>query len=1405
MLPLSLFSVSALTHNKIKRYTNNNDLYKQNNYYDVLNNESLLKTFFNNLNFKRNTREKALSYDPNKYSNGTNNNYRVFAITTDPLGISSHYTNPADHIKISLNKDIIANSYNETSNKTYNDLIFSNYVEDYDKYYFSDNFPSHLNIKYFYKKYDDGYWQDDYWIPNIVEKWYTDQILPTNTFKINYVNKDIFDSLIKMHSYKINSFKNILNFNKEITLENVEIDKNLSDQYKQKYFYNKFDISTKDEINIDFNLTKWHGIDINDTISLIKFLSNNEQFKHIETLFKLFNIKNKNERILIESDTMGNLNTPIDKSIFIGGTSNFNKVQNKLALANKTYEFGNFKLEISYKIKPNREGTLFNLIFFIKNIFYKNTNITDSLREGIYNETKNWSFVNNFQAPNNRENVRKIYLMFYKLLSFEYDGYEGYNVIENIPISFIPSNIYETYGENGFASRLTFKYGLVVNKRSLFDIQNSTIFDFSKQVEVDKPIKLEDASGNYGGKWLINSPLKVEFMANKQESEVLFINNQKIDVLNRHFWYDLKDLRNSADDNERIALNSEDANKPQSELNDTNSRKKNEYIIEIRKYKDNSNNSGEPTHTYKIKFVIVEQSLNQTFKWFAWNPENNPDQKELITKNLEKDGKEVLDKNGIPIPNPKYDEALDKETGTKKQIIWIPKNTLFSNITKHLKFWYPNIDNLNDFGIFAEASVLGKGALRNLIVDKHIDKNKITYFKVQIYSKASNKWINNDELKIEELNANDATSQNAYMSEEGIWLIGSNSIGSISNLKLIIIDKDNSPRNYFLDELKNKLDNNGLSLDKKFEKFWSSTLGINFKFYLLNEKLYNEEQINKINYDDLIPIYNEYVSSSWQYSDLPQIDKSIDIFNDFIWSKLENLNGLTDKQKIKEKVLNYINTNLNDNSLTKNLIKERDYYIYEFTNINDENSFLNELARVSILGTENNKTYKGIKLTLIGKGIYANSKKEIYFKNEAWHIYEPPIDLNSLNITNELVLNISKKFFENKNIPEDVVDQKYRNAISNAIITFINNELNNYKNLTKANGKEIEILLNKDIKINNLNEVIAYLMRGKILKDPINLELSGINANLLNTKTIAIKNIGDGGKFNLQNLSYLFLEYKHILEETNPNNLVKLIKEKIIEIANKLFLEYDKDYSIYLIKYPFYFIDLVVDLNQLDKMSNQFKLKIKEIQEYIDSHKTFEYENKIINVECIPTDMNFLNLINKNKENINDELIRNIINNNLNINIFYKLITILPKSNKTSNFAYINFFNKVNREYKIDQDPAWEEIKPNISEDKENNLKKHVKTWWFGLLMSLLVIGLLIEIIFLIKFIYSKYGGTFGKNVKHKKHKKNSTKKENTKAEKDDLDTDKNDQINEKSNTNNMDKKIVNPIKNNKIIRRKSK
>ncbi|MGC7165096.1 Mbov_0399 family ICE element protein, partial [Metamycoplasma hominis] len=159
---------------------------------------------------------------------------------------------------------------------------------------------------------------------------------------------------------------------------------------------------------------------------------------------------------------------------------------------------------------------------------------------------------------------------------------------------------------------------------------------------------------------------------------------------------------------------------------------------------------------------------------------------------------------------------------------------------------------------------------------------------------------------------------------------------------------------------------------------------------------------------------------------------------------------------------------MSSNTLTKNLIENKDWFISEFSNITEENKFLEELANVSIYGTEQNQNYEGVKLTLIGKGLYANSRKEIYFRNEAWHVYNPPIDLSTLDIQNEFILNVSKKSFEEKNIPEDVVDERYRKAIEKEVINFITNQLLQYQLKTKSSGKEIEMLLNKDVEIANL-------------------------------------------------------------------------------------------------------------------------------------------------------------------------------------------------------------------------------------------------------------------------------------------------------------------------------------------------
>ena len=1348
----SLFSISLAK-------SRNNDYYNQTNKYSFLNNQKLLESLFTNLNFNRNDYQNNFEFN-NNFKSETNNPYK------DQKFINANKWN---------------NNFEASANKledTYNQNPFGDYKADV----FNTTYKSDLNIPSELKKYvnkishgepehiDDpdpnGGPGWDGWSDGTIN-----QTIKKENYRLHWINRYKFSSLTKDYDIKINKFKNIISYS-DRDRDSKFIAKKAKYTKHNEYatLYDRFHLQCNDRIDVNFNLTKWNKLELDDAYELIKYFTKLNSFNHLKTFLEAFNLKNINQRITLESDTMGDLSTPIDTNTFIGGKSNLDKLKSMISNLEKTTEFGNFKLKYGYDVKVNQDGKSFNLIFKVKQIIYNGQDITEEFKKSIAKEVKgwikkngkmnNWSFSNNFQSPENKEKSRKLYQMFYEVLN------EGQNVINNIPVAFKPSSIYDTYGEKGFKSRLFFKYGKVINQRSLYDIQKDPNFDITKQVETDKPKELEPASGNYGGKWLINSPLQVEFIANREESEVLYVNGQKIDVLNRHFKYHLKDLRSSANDEERIPLDEKDKNKPQSELNETNSRKKNEYIIEVRKYKSGSNNSGEPISTYKIKFLIVEQNLNQSLKWFAWNPDNNPGQKELISPELTKDGKVLTDKDGNPLKNPKYDEAIDPNTGTKKQIVWIPKSTLQQKITEKLKFWYPKIDILNDYGLFAEASVLGKGALRNLIVDKNVIKNSnVKYYKCKLYDKLTNRWLKNDELDIQELSPENGTSQNAYMSEEGIWMVWASSNGSISNVKLAIIDENNTPKNYFLDELKNKFDDKNIELVKKFELFWNSTLGAYFKNWLVNIKYLDEERIKKLSYDSLLPLYNEYVNSSWEFYNPSEIDKTIDIFNDFKWSKLPNLNGLTNKKAIKELVLDYIRRNMKSNKLTKNLIEGKDWFIQEFTNINDETEFLNKLAKVSLYGTNENNLYDGIKLTLIGKGLYANSKKEIYFKNEAWHIYEPPIDLSKLDIRDNFTFNISKQTYEGKNIPEEVADENYRKAIESQVLNFIKHQLLDYQKKTKALGKEIEMELGKDLEIANFNEVIAHLMRGKALDKPIELKLKGKNANLYNYKLISFRNLGEGGKFNLRNLSYVLMENRNILKETNH----KKIKEKIIEIikeaAKKLGLEIDKDFKIFAINSDVYWLELVSKYNDPKlKENKEFYDKLLKALEELKKRKTFKYLDKDTLIEFEPKDKELKQQLENYKDNIIEELLREINNNGLNEQVLFKKFVLLP-TERTKGFGYGYMINRINKAYNPAKDPEWKP-NPNPSDDddivnpgskkpKDKGFKKIAKTWWFPLIMIISVIGLLIGAIFLIKTLLRKYGWSFGKRSRKNRAIKN--------------------------------------------------
>ncbi|UTO25605.1 hypothetical protein NMG93_01840 [Metamycoplasma hyosynoviae] len=106
----------------------------------------------------------------------------------------------------------------------------------------------------------------------------------------------------------------------------------------------------------------------------------------------------------------------------------------------KVVEFNNFKVKYGYDVIVNPDAKSFNLVFKVKQIFYKDKDITKTFKEAIAKEVKgwikrkgkmnNWSFSNNFQSPENKEKSRKLYQMFYEVL------FDEQNVINNIPVAF---------------------------------------------------------------------------------------------------------------------------------------------------------------------------------------------------------------------------------------------------------------------------------------------------------------------------------------------------------------------------------------------------------------------------------------------------------------------------------------------------------------------------------------------------------------------------------------------------------------------------------------------------------------------------------------------------------------------------------------------------------------------------------------------------------------------------------------------------------------------------------------------------------------------------------------------------------------------------------------------------------
>ncbi|UZQ30539.1 MAG: hypothetical protein OHM56_03125 [Spiroplasma phoeniceum] len=333
--------------------------------------------------------------------------------------------------------------------------------------------------------------------------------------------------------------------------------------------------------------------------------------------------------------------------------------------------------------------------------------------------------------------------------------------------------------------------------------------DSTKGMIIDTPDILDrpDPSKNYGGTLRYHTTASIEFDSLLNNTEWLEINGTKIDVLYNKFSATLLDNRVSGEKN-------------------------NTYDI-IAYHKDDKYKA-----QYEIKVVIETLVPDLKLKWYAWDPDKNPEQNILITPNLP-DGK----------PNPKYDKEINADTGTKTQIIWVKNKSLvpfaLDPLDKNGNVIDPNKNPEEyDLGFIAEGAFAGKGVNQTFN-----DSNILSVYRQGVQNTLEPFNNPNDRQKKTQITSDSDTQ---YWSDSGIWHYIENLSDKSSAQKFMIIGADYSnqyPR--FLDIL----NNSNIAVD-----FWTTIHGVHLKNYLATYKGFDSAKIGDLSYEQVAAYWKEYTS-----------------------------------------------------------------------------------------------------------------------------------------------------------------------------------------------------------------------------------------------------------------------------------------------------------------------------------------------------------------------------------------------------------------------------------------------------------------------------------------------------------------------------------------------------------------
>ncbi|MBE4704428.1 Mbov_0399 family ICE element protein [Spiroplasma platyhelix] len=432
----------------------------------------------------------------------------------------------------------------------------------------------------------------------------------------------------------------------------------------------------------------------------------------------------------------------------------------------------------------------------------------------------------------------------------------------NTPINITLSHDY--WGKS-LSERLHIEPGQIVNPE---DSTKGMVPDVGLQIEPDK------VSETYGGNMQYHTTAHIEFDGLEDSTEWMTVNGQLVEVLNNKFIYDMVDNRVENGDQ---AVN----------------------VYDIIIYHDD----GSYKEQYQIKYTISSLVPTLEAKWYAWDPETNPDQKKLITPTLS---------NGKT--NPDYDKEVNPKTGTKTQIIWVKKKSQYpfplDPLNKQGELINPNANAEDyDLGFIAEGSVAGMG------VQQSFKPSQVKSVSREGVDDALKEFTEpNDKQKLTEIIPN---KNNTYWSWQGMWHYITKTLDGLAYEKYVLIGpnyQNKYPR--FLDVLNDST----IAVD-----FWTTIHGFHLKNYLAKYKNLDSGNISILNYEQVVSYWKEYTSDiiAQRIPVDPNPANYLDLSEISFWTIKMNL---TSVDLIKEEIIKQVQSQLAKTSL----IYQEDYQFKSF-------------------------------------------------------------------------------------------------------------------------------------------------------------------------------------------------------------------------------------------------------------------------------------------------------------------------------------------------------------------------------------------------------------------------------------------------------------------------------------------